>query len=260
MNYNPGFEIEPVVGSLDFRYGENCFGPLVEKRKLDDIRKSLLDPDCEGPETVYAIAMDVGKTEHKSILQERMLLFGAVTYAAGRLGHEPIRSQGHVHRISDHSGWSPPEVYEIWTGSAVIYMQEFAEDYPGRCFAVYANAGDVVVVPPDWAHATISADPDTTLTFGAWCDRDYGFLYDKVRAHKGLAWYPLLDNAGKLSWQFNKLYQQSNLLEKSPNDYAQWFGFEKRIPIYKQFEKDPERFQFVSMPGLKRKVWEHYTP
>jgi len=128
MTYNPGFDIEPLPATMDFRYGENCFGPPVEKRSLDAIRKSLLDPDCTGPETVYAIAMDVGKTEHKKILQERMLLYGAVTYAAGRLGREPIRSQGHVHRVSSHSGWSPPEVYEIWSGRAVIYMQEFADD------------------------------------------------------------------------------------------------------------------------------------
>lgn len=260
MKYNPGFEIEPVLEPPDFRYGKNCFGPPVEKRTLEAIRKSLLDPTCEGPETVYAIAMDIGKIEHKKILQERMLLFGAVTYAAGRLGQEPVRSQGHIHRVSTHSGWSPPEVYEIWNGSAVIYMQELADDYPGRCFAVHAKAGDVVVVPPEWAHATISADPSTPLTFGAWCDREYGFLYDKVRAHKGLTWYPLLDPDGKLSWRFNTSYEQSKLIEKSPNDYAEWFGIEKGIPIYKQFETDPEKFQFVSKPAIKKEVWKHYTP
>ena len=32
-----------------------------------------------------------------------------------------------------------------------------------------------VIVPPGWVHATISADPKQPLTFGAWCDRDYGF-------------------------------------------------------------------------------------
>lgn len=52
------------------------------------------------------------------------------------------RSQpGHVHRISQHSGWSPPELYEIWQGKAIIYMQEYVDDDPGRCFAVLAEAG-----------------------------------------------------------------------------------------------------------------------
>ncbi len=71
-------------------------------------------------------------------------------------------------------GWSTPEVYQIWSGSAIIYMQEHADDMPGKCYAIYAQPGDVVIVSPAWAHATISANPDVPLTFGAWCDQDYG--------------------------------------------------------------------------------------
>jgi len=258
MNF--GLDISSTLDPLGFNYGKSCFGPQVENRKLNDIRASLLDPDCNGPETVYAIAMDVGKWEHKKILQEKMLLYGVVTYAAGRLGKEPVRSQGHIHKISQHSGWSPPEVYEIWDGSAVIYMQEYADDEPGRCFAVLAIKGDVVIVPPGWAHATISADPFTPLTFGAWCDREYGFLYEKVRAHNGLAWYPLLDEHNMLHWQRNGDYYDSKLIIKAPEDYYELFGVEKNIPIYTQFEKNPDRFQFVSNPALKEEEWKIFLP
>jgi glucose-6-phosphate isomerase len=61
MNFYPGFEIKPLTDPLGFEYGDDCFGPQVENRTLDSIRKSLLNPDCEGPEIVYSIAMDVGK-------------------------------------------------------------------------------------------------------------------------------------------------------------------------------------------------------
>ncbi len=53
-------------------------------------------------------------------------------------------------------------------------MQEQADDMPGKRYAIYAQPGDVVIVPPAWAHATISANPDVPLTIGAWCDQDYG--------------------------------------------------------------------------------------
>lgn len=99
---------------LGFSYGEDVTGPMPEIRRLDQIRASLREPQCEGPEEVYAIAMDVARMQDREELKKRMLLFGVVTYAAGRLGEEPIRSQGHVHRVSQHSGWSPPELYEIW--------------------------------------------------------------------------------------------------------------------------------------------------
>ena len=147
MEFNPGFDIIPTVNPMGFKYGADVFGPQVENRYLRDIRGSLSDPQCDGPEIVYSIAMDVGKCKHREMLERMHLLYGVVTYAAGRLGKEPIRSQGHIHWVSKYSGWSTPEVYEIWTGEAIIYMQEYAEDNPGRCFAVYAKAGDVVIVP-----------------------------------------------------------------------------------------------------------------
>ena len=187
--FDPGFDITTTRKPFGFLYGRETFGPDVEIRRLDDIRKSLLDPHCDGPEEVYAIAMDVGKNEHKKILIEMHLLYGAVTYAAGKLGSEPVRSQGHIHKQSEYAnGWSTPEVYEIWKGNAIIYMQESAEDDPGRCFAVYAKPGDIVIVPPGWPHATISADTEKPLTFGAWCDRDFGFDYDDLTFY-------VLDNA-----------------------------------------------------------------
>lgn len=113
---NYGLDMTITRQPLGFCYGDDVTGPMPEIRTLDQIRPSLRNPDCEGPEQVYAIAMDVARLADRPELEKRMLLFGVVTYAAGTLGDEPVRSQGHVHRISQHSGWSPPELYEIWQG------------------------------------------------------------------------------------------------------------------------------------------------
>lgn len=257
--YNPGFDIKIYHDPPGFGYGNGVFGPEPEIRKLDDIRQSLRDPSCDGPEIVYSIVMDIGKEKDRHELSGRKMLFGAVTYSAGRLGEEPVRSQGHIHRISAHSGWSPPEVYEIWSGSAIILMQESAGDNPGRCFAVKAEPGNVVIVPPGWAHATISADPVLPLTFGAWCDREYGFEYDKVRAHQGLAFYPLLDRDNNIHWHRNGNYNAEELEVKLPEKYDR-IGLEQDIPVYTQFERDPGRFQFVSKPYLLKEWWVDFIP
>lgn len=208
MKFNPGLDIQPTICPFGFQYGPGVFGPEVEIRTLEAIRKSLADPSCDGPEEVYSIAMDVGKSLHMAKLKEIHLLFGVVTYASGTLGKEPVRSQGHIHKQSAYAkGWSTPEVYEIWSGEAIIYMQETAKDDPGRCFAVRAMPGEVVIVPPGWAHATISANPKAPLTFGAWCDRDYGFEYNDVRAHGGLAWFPVVEAGNSIVWKRNLLYK-----------------------------------------------------
>lgn len=258
--FDQGLNIIPEINPLNFSYGEDCFGPEVEYRKLNDIRNSLRDFDCHGPDTVYAIAMNVGKKKHLKQLNKQHLLFGVVTYAKGQLGQEPVRSQGHIHKKSDYGqNWSTPEVYQIWSGSAVIYMQEYADDDPGRCYAVTAEVGDVVIVPPKWAHATISADPDNPLTFGAWCDLDYGFEYEKVRKYNGLAWFPLLEPNGELMWVHNPNYGKTELTIKRPNDYSE-FNIKQKESIYQQYENDPDLFLFVPEPYLKEDLWKNFIP
>jgi glucose-6-phosphate isomerase len=259
MKVDPGFDIKATTHPLGFTYGKGVFGPVVENRRLDDIRASLKDTACHGPEIVYAISMDVGKTEHLALLKDRNLLFGVVAYAAGRLGREPVRSQGHIHKKVRGQRQAPPEVYEIWSGKAIILMQESAEDEPGRCFAVEAGPGEVVIVPPDWAHATISADPTEPLVFGAWCDREYGFEYAAVRAHGGLAWFPVYDDEGLLEWERNPNYAFSPLVHKLPGDHPA-LGIVKGEPIYTSFEKDPDRFLYVSEPGLAEEEWQGFIP
>jgi glucose-6-phosphate isomerase, archaeal len=256
--FDPGFDIRPEPHSLGFRFGAGVFGPAPELRRLDDIRRSLRDPLCTGPDPVYGIAMDVGNAADLPELQRRHLLFGAVVYASGRLGDEPVRSQGHVHAIAPHCGWSTPELFEIWEGRAIIFAQEFAADDPGRCIAVEAGPGDHVVVPPGWAHAVINAGESGRMVFGALCERQYGFVYDAVRAHGGLAWFPLLRD-GRLQWQANPRYAPSSLSVRPARTYPE-LGILPGVPLYRQFESSPGRLQWVSEPARVASLWTTLEP
>ena len=251
--------ITPTTNPLGFQFGAGVFGPPCEFRSLDAIRRSLRDPHCSGPDPVYAIAMDVGTHDRREDLLARNLLFGVVTYAAGRLGQEPVRSQGHIHAVSKSCGRSTAELYEIWSGRAIILMQETATDNPGRCFAVEAGPGELVVVPPDWAHATISADPGQPLTFGAWCVRDFGFDYRGVREHGGLAWFPRFEG-DVLKWESNPRYtHHQELTQKKPGSYSS-LGMRQGIPIWQQYLDDPACVMWVPQPGLADDIWPGFVP
>ena len=253
-----GFNIKISENPLGFIYENDVFGPKVENRELDSIRESLKNPDVSGPEIVYSIAMDVGSKEDKEDLIKKNLLYGAVIYSKGKLGEEPVRSQGHIHSISKSCNMSTPEVYEIWQGKAIIYMQETAKDYPGRCYAIEAFEGDVVIVPPSWAHYTVNANPNENMVFGAWCVRDYGFDYKQVREHKGLAFFPILDYNNKIKWEENRLYKDQKLIVKKPRIYTE-FNINNK-PIYEQYREDKEKFLFVANPKLKEKEWIDFIP
>ncbi|MGA9474894.1 MAG: glucose-6-phosphate isomerase family protein [Terriglobales bacterium] len=260
--FDPKLGVHSHADDLAFSYDQGVFGPQPELRRLDQIRGSLRDSNCDGPDPVYSIVMDVGRREHKDELARRMLLFGVVVYAAGQLGEEPVRSQGHIHAVAPHCGWSTPELFEIWEGRAIIYAQESTDDDPGRCFAITAGPGDKIVVPPGWAHAVINADSKTRMMFGAWCDRQYGFVYDAIRAHHGLAWFPILarqtlDGQQKIHWEPNPSYRVGELSIRNPRAYPE-LGLDPSTPIYQQFSDDPESVQWVSEPARAASLWPNF--
>ena len=258
MEFYPGFDIMPQKNPFGFRYGKGVFGPAPEIRRLDDIRASLANPDCQGPEELYAISMDVGYEADQEEIRRRNLLYGAVTYAAGVIGKEPVRSQGHIHAVSPSCGYSTPEVYEIWDGEAIIYMQESGEDDPGTCYGVHAKAGEVVIVPPGWVHATVNGSVDRSMTFGAWCVRDFGFEYEAVRSHGGIAYFPY-EEKGAVRWKKNQAYSGGRLVETAPREYAE-FGITRGEPIYTQFRKNMEKFAFVTRPREFGEIWKGFRP
>jgi glucose-6-phosphate isomerase len=260
MNPLTGLTISINNQALSIEYGNDVFGPTIEWRKFNDIKHIYLDSRSKGPEISYGIAMDIGKGNHKELLIQKNILFGAMVFASGQIGNEPIKSQGHIHKTSINSGWSPPEIYEIWQGSAIIYMQEFVADYPGRCYAIAAEKGDFVVVPPSWAHCSISADATTSLAFGACCDRDYGFIYEPIKEKNGFAWIPYFADNNKIAWKENPTYTKSILISKSPEDYSTSLGFTNNKPLYSLFEDNPDIFEFVSNPALKENVWNSFIP
>jgi glucose-6-phosphate isomerase len=137
-------------------------------------------------------------------------------------------------------------------------MQERAADDPGRCFAIEAGPGEVVVVPPGWAHATVSANDAAPMTFGAWCDREYGFEYDEVRARGGLAYYPQLVGE-RIDWQPNRRYAARGLVEREARTYPE-LGLEPGVPVYELFSRDPEAVQWVSEPARLAHLWPGFEP
>jgi glucose-6-phosphate isomerase, archaeal len=122
-------------------------------------------------------------------------------------------------------------------------------------------------VPPGWAHCVINADPFRRMTFGALCDREYGFDYRGVRAHRGLAWFALLteDNAtgfgqhSSLRWVPNSNYQVSGLVIKTPSSYTA-LGLDRSVSIYGHFIDDPDSVQWISEPQRMASQWHNFVP
>src|ERR1039458_1263948 len=55
--FDPMLGVRSHAGDLAFSYDDGVFGPQPELRRLDQIRPSLRDPNCAGPDPVYSIVM-----------------------------------------------------------------------------------------------------------------------------------------------------------------------------------------------------------
>lgn len=258
MTFERVLDVQLEEADLTFQFGSGIFHPeKVEKRYLKDIRASLLDREAKGPDILYSIAMDVGKKDHFEDLRKCNLLYGIVAYNAGLIGNELVRSQGHIHAVSASCQSSTSEVYEIWQGEAYIYMQEFVEDLPGRCVAILAKAGEIVIVPPNWAHYTVNASQNKKMLFGAWCVRDYAFEYKEIRKRQGLAYYPIVEK-GVVKWLNNSHYVYEGLEIKQAREYPE-FSLSKKN-LYTQYEEKMSRFEFVTDPLKYQRIWTEFQP
>ncbi|MGL5434604.1 MAG: glucose-6-phosphate isomerase family protein [Lachnospiraceae bacterium] len=233
--------------------------PSTEKRRLEDVRLSLRDRDSTGSDILYAIAMDVCKQEHLGDLKARNLLYGICIYAAGQVGLEPVRSQGHIHAVSPSCNSTTPELYEILEGKAYILMQKGADESTNRAYAVYGEAGDKILVPPGFAHCTINADPDSPMVFGAWCVRDYGFDYQDVRRMGGLSYFPVILPDRTVQFEANPKYNGTERIVKRQRIYTE-FKIAADMPIYEQYEHDHTLFDFVTSPAHHNDLWDTFKP
>jgi glucose-6-phosphate isomerase len=114
-------------------------------------------------------------------------------------------------------------------------------------------------MPPGWAHYVANVDPNSKLVFGAWCDRQYGFDYTQMRAHRGLAWFPLIESDGSLTWERNPSYAPSNLHRRQAREYPE-LGLSSALPIYKHLHRNPESIQWVSDPARLENLWAQFEP
>jgi glucose-6-phosphate isomerase len=105
----------------------------------------------------------------------------------------------------------------------------------------------------------ISAGSREPLVFGAWCDRDYGFEYEAVRARGGLAWFPVLDDGGAVQFRPNANYVRREIEVRLARRYPE-LGLEASLPLYDHLPKKPDAIQWVSEPQLLKNVWPVFEP
>lgn len=168
---------------------------------------------------------------------------------------EAVKTFGHHHPVCPGAGLTYPEVYQVVAGRALFLLQSEAE-----VAVLSASAGEVVWVPPGFAHVTANPGPSRLVIANLVAD-GFESLYSEF-AEKGGAAYRLVAKAGsgdQLEAEPNSRYHPLPPLRRLPP--AQWnrhrgprewpsAGPGGRLDpcIYRAFVRDPDAFQCLLHP------------
>jgi glucose-6-phosphate isomerase len=245
-----GLDLRLDAERLALDFGPRVVHPRGERRTLDQIRSMLEDPRASGPEHLYTIYMDIHDESDAPSLRAQGLLYGAVVYNHGVVGHERLRSQGHIHSEKPGTGLRYSEIYEFWTGHGYVYLQKECAADVTRAFLVEVGPGDKLVIPFGWVHLVVTLG-DQALSFGAWCARANHLEYEALRALGGPAHFVQADGTVLTNPRYRRVADVQFAL---PRDFPT-LDVPKDRPIYASWREHPDLFAFMASPERVGDVW-----
>lgn len=221
--------------------------PAEEARSLAALRPVLRDPDATGPDPAYRMYRGAGVPAQLEVPGRLGLRFDLTVLRAGRIGHEPVKTFGHAHPPAPGGDVSYPELYQVLHGQAWILLQRQQGEMT-ELFAIPAGPGDLVLIPPGFAHATVNGG-DGPLVLANWVCGSFASDYEGVRARRGMAFYRLADR-----WEPNPRYPRPVLYRAAPTP-AGLLGLKPGEPVYAWGVRQPERLGFLSRPAEQPEPW-----
>ncbi len=161
----------PLKLALDFNTGELNQPATSWERKLSEMRGFYQDQDQFNAMTVGEDPMVYKVYEYK--LPEINGHLNPVTTVLypGLVGDEFFMTKGHYHE-KKHTA----EIYWVLSGRGVLLMQ--TDDYTSE--HIVFNNGDLLYIPPCWAHRMVNTSLEESLVFYGVYPADSGHDYGTI--------------------------------------------------------------------------------
>lgn len=124
----------------------------------------------------------------KDTIAEHHLRYDVTIIPPARLGCEYIKTAGHYHPLVPGTSVTYPEIYEVLEGNATYLIQKLEGDNITDVVVVRAEAGDKVIIPPNYGHITIN-ESNKTLKMANWVGADFSSEYERYRQAEGGAYF-----------------------------------------------------------------------
>jgi glucose-6-phosphate isomerase len=232
------------IGDGKLEYKSEDFKPAVDWDKTLEVGSYAYSTPESELKTLYFGARYMERTEDQELLEEYDFMADATVINPGIVGKEFIKTVGHYHGHIPGSNLSYPEVYEAVT-DGFEYLLQSEEDENGEVDVIWVvtEAGDKIVMPPNWGHVSMNVGDKQALEVDLQKrenpnQSDYSMFKEKC----GGAFYRTKDGLTK-----NPNYKVKSLKIVTPKEVPEW-GLTKDTPLYESMINSPEKFEFLTKP------------
>lgn len=253
--------------ALHFEEGLACGGSGV--KEAGDMRGLLYREEAlRERELCYSFYRDIVFEKDRALFRKWDYRYDITVIMPGCIHGECKKTSGHYHGLIPGQSFTYPEIYEVLEGEITFLLQKTGEpescltsagmagepDFGGKLMAgrpkyvkaVIVKAGQAVVIPPFCGHASVNTG-DGVGIFSNIAVVSCRNFYEPVRAKHGLSYY-ILKEGDRIVYKKNERYEDLPELEIVIPTEEAGMGIVFGRPVYREFEKAPEKFEYLCCP------------
>lgn len=256
--FGMNIHLNNITGTLE-TLNDNISWEEYSRKYSDKMIGLLADPDFQTKdEPYYDFYKAIIENDKRQLFEFHGLRYDSTVIFGGNANGEYKKTAGHFHLPINEKPYSYPELYQVIYGKALFVMQHVADYKTNNTIEVddiilaEVNAGEAVVIPPDYGHCTINIGDDTMVFINLVSIQSNNF-YDSVKENHGMCIYAWKDGSN-YRLEKNKRYNiKCEPKIVTPVDCPE-LGIKKDIPIYNKFLANPTLFNYLNTPEEK----QHY--
>lgn len=240
---NSGLDLKLDAAVPNLIFGEGLTAPQAAIRNISEMQEVLMDHSIKEPYDLYYMYRDVHRLKDSELLNKYKLLYDVTVIKPDRLGKELMKTAGHYHPGSFG------ELYEVVWGECFCMLQRpKVGDHKiiEEVIVVRAEAGEKIVIPPQFGHILINPGPEYLVTSN-WVSSEFSSEYDLYKKAQGAAYFVTLNKA-KVDFIANAYFTHLPEIKfVTVVKCIDKFGLLKGAPIY-PIINDAKRLDFLNRP------------
>ena len=232
------------LGKNKLIYDKTEYIPAIDWSKSFEEGKYAYQAPKSDLSTLYFGARYIEKTKDEDIFVSNDFMADLTVINPGKVGAEFVKTVGHYHQNVAGTDIAYPEVYEAITDN-IEYLLQSEPDGDGKVQVLWVvtEAGDKVVMPPNWGHVSMNVGSEPVVEVDLQKrDNPNGSDYSMFKERVGGAFYRTDEGLVK-----NPKYEINSLRIVKPLEKPEW-GLIKNKSLYESFVENPEIFEYLLLP------------